>query len=173
MVVCTLPAQIWLDRWGRRRPLIIGGLAMAFSFLTIGAIFAGLGKFENGAPMLPDKAAQWTVVILIYFFIANFSWSWASVSPIRCTLPFDEITNLHTGHSGLCQRDCSDEATCQGLCPRAAGQLGREFCHRFYHAFLPPLFPQRTLLPVRCSHLSSRHRVYLHPGDQGAESRGH
>ena len=58
---------------------------MAFSFLTIGAIFAGLGRFENGTPILPHKAAQWTVIILIYVFIANFSWSWAAVSLLPCS----------------------------------------------------------------------------------------
>lgn len=86
MIACTIPAQIWIDRWGRRKPLIIGGSAMTACLLIIGALYAKYGVVRNDAVELRSSAGQWAVVVLIYIFTANFSWSWAVVS--RLCLPF-------------------------------------------------------------------------------------
>ncbi len=80
MIACTVPAQIWIDRWGRRKPLIIGGSAMTACLLIIGALYAKYGVVRNNAVELHSSAGQWAVVVLIYIFTANFSWSWAVVS---------------------------------------------------------------------------------------------
>ena len=81
MVAFTIPAQIWLDRWGRRKPLIIGGLAMGSCFVIIGALYQHFGTIIDGAPLIRQKAVQWIVVVFIYLFVANFAWSWSVVSP--------------------------------------------------------------------------------------------
>ncbi|KAL4934977.1 hypothetical protein BDV06DRAFT_229253 [Aspergillus oleicola] len=82
MLICTIPAQIWVDRWGRRRPLIYGGAAMAICFIVIGSLYARFGRVESNEVTLRSKAAQWVVIVLIYIFVANFSWSWAVVGKI-------------------------------------------------------------------------------------------
>ncbi|KAL4881022.1 general substrate transporter [Aspergillus karnatakaensis] len=82
MLICTIPAQIWVDRWGRRKPLIFGGAAMALCFIVIGSLYARYGRTENNEVMLASNSAQWVVIVLIYIFVANFSWSWAVVGKI-------------------------------------------------------------------------------------------
>lgn len=80
MLAATIPAQIWIDRWGRRMPLIIGGVLMAACFIINGALYAAFGKKVDGGVQMESKAGQWVVVVLIFIFVANFSWSWAVVS---------------------------------------------------------------------------------------------
>lgn len=80
LVVCTIPAQIWLDKWGRRIPLVVGAVTMGLSFVVVGALYARYGVLENGIPMLRQKTAQWTVMALIYAFLASFALSWGVVS---------------------------------------------------------------------------------------------
>ncbi len=46
----------------------------------IGSLYTKYGAAVNGAVLLHSSAAQWTVVVLIYVFVANLSWSWALVS---------------------------------------------------------------------------------------------
>jgi hypothetical protein len=78
--VFTIPAQLLVDKWGRKIPLIGGGIAIASCFLAIGSIYAAHGGKANGEVYLNGKPSQWAVIILIYIFVANFAWSWAVVS---------------------------------------------------------------------------------------------
>jgi hypothetical protein len=80
MLAATVPAQIWIDRWGRRKPLIYGGAARAVCFIVTGAMYARFGVKQDGGVLLKSKVAQWVVAVLTYLFVANFSWSWAVVS---------------------------------------------------------------------------------------------
>jgi len=82
ILVFTIPSQIWVDKWGRRFPLIGGGIAIASCFLAIGIIYAAHGGKADGEVYLDGKASQWAVIILIYAFLANFSWSWGMVIKI-------------------------------------------------------------------------------------------
>ncbi|KAF2498548.1 sugar transporter [Lophium mytilinum] len=82
MVLCTVPAQIWVDKWSRRKTLGIGGMACAGCFIVIGSLYAKYGSVQDGGVVLSSKPAQWTVIVLIYVFSANFSWSWAVVGKI-------------------------------------------------------------------------------------------
>lgn len=76
----TIPAQLLVDKWGRKFPSIAGGIAISSCFLAIGSIYAAHGGKVNGEVYLDGKASQWAVIILIYTFVANFAWSWAMVS---------------------------------------------------------------------------------------------
>ncbi|KAF2200467.1 sugar transporter [Delitschia confertaspora ATCC 74209] len=82
MLAATVPAQIWIDRWGRRKPLIYGGSGMVICFFVIGSLYAKFGVKQDGGVLLKSDSAQWVVVVFIYLFVANFSWSWAVVGKI-------------------------------------------------------------------------------------------
>ena len=89
MIACTIPAQIWIDRWGRRKPLIIGGSAMAVCLLVLGSLYAKFGDVEDGQVVMKSKVGQWVVAVMIYVFTANFSWSWAVV----CLLHLEKLSS--------------------------------------------------------------------------------
>jgi len=80
MLLSTIPAQIWIDYWGRRKPLIYGGAAMTSCFFVIGSLYALFGTRTQSGVLLESEAAKWVVVVLTYIFVANFSWSWGVVS---------------------------------------------------------------------------------------------
>lgn len=96
-LVFTIPAQLFVDKWGRRFPLIGGGIAIASCFLAIGSIYAAHGGKANGDVYLNGKPSQWAVIILIYMFVANFAWSWAIVSS-RVTSVLKREARLPLGH---------------------------------------------------------------------------
>jgi hypothetical protein len=79
IVVATLPAQIWVDNWGRKPPMVAGGAGMALCFIIIGSLFAAFGIKEGDQVLLTNGPAKYTVVALIYTFIALFSVTWAVV----------------------------------------------------------------------------------------------
>ncbi|THU96762.1 MFS transporter [Dendrothele bispora CBS 962.96] len=79
----TIPAQIWIDKMGRKPPLLIGGAIMSACFLVIGALYATLGgTLSDGEIFLSDRRAQLAVVVLVYVFVASFACSWAVVGKI-------------------------------------------------------------------------------------------
>ena len=67
---------------------------MTICLLLIGSLYARYGQIvphainNNNDPsspsgvLLTSKPAQWTVIVLVYIFAANFSWSWAVVGKI-------------------------------------------------------------------------------------------
>lgn len=81
-LLCTIPAQLWVDKWGRKIPLIGGGMAMSVCYLGIGTLYAIYGEKVNGEIRINGKAPQWAAIALIYIFIGNFAWSWAVVIKI-------------------------------------------------------------------------------------------
>ncbi|KAH7914667.1 general substrate transporter [Hygrophoropsis aurantiaca] len=81
--VFTIPAQLWVDKWGRKFPVIGGGLAIAACYMAIGTLYAiHGGKADDEVYLGGGKGIQWAVIILIYMFVANFAWSWAVVIKI-------------------------------------------------------------------------------------------
>ncbi|KAG6331931.1 hypothetical protein ID866_7157 [Astraeus odoratus] len=81
-LACTIPAQLWVDKWGRKFPLIGGGIAISLCYFAIGILYALYGGKANGEVYISGKAPQWAVIVLIYMFIGNFAWSWAIVIKI-------------------------------------------------------------------------------------------
>lgn len=53
---------------------------MTICFIVIGSLYARFGRTEGREVVLASDSAQWVVIVLIYIFVANFSWSWAVVS---------------------------------------------------------------------------------------------
>lgn len=54
---------------------------MSLCFIVIGSLYARFGQTKAKEVTLGSDSAQWGVIVLIYIYVANFSWSWAVVSP--------------------------------------------------------------------------------------------
>ncbi|KAI9251100.1 general substrate transporter [Helicostylum pulchrum] len=95
-VVMTVPAILFVDKWGRRPTLIFGALAMSIFLWIVGGILA------TGDWAINDVSRKWEVdlhnkhmangvVVCIYFFVASFATSWgplgwiypAEIYPLR------------------------------------------------------------------------------------------
>ncbi|GAB5590991.1 hypothetical protein Unana1_05891 [Umbelopsis nana] len=73
-VVCTIPAVLFLDQFGRRKALLFGAFFMAISHIIIAII---VGLFEND--WAHHSTEGWVAVAFVYFFIANFAYSWGPI----------------------------------------------------------------------------------------------
>lgn len=86
-VVMTIPALIWVDRWGRRPTLLIGAALMATWLFANGSILAVYGKPQPGglddtreATTLVTGPASKAVIACSYLFVASFAPTWGPVS---------------------------------------------------------------------------------------------
>ena len=86
-VVMTVPALIWVDRWGRRPTMLVGAFLM-MTWLVINAALLGhysvppgVNEFNNAAESMsitghPAKA----VIACTYLFVASYAPTWGPVS---------------------------------------------------------------------------------------------
>ncbi|PYH91549.1 general substrate transporter [Aspergillus ellipticus CBS 707.79] len=86
-VVMTLPALIWMDRWGRRYPLLIGAALMAILMYANGAIMAVHGVVVPGG--IDGVAAESMrlhgppakgLIACTFLFVASYAPTWGPVS---------------------------------------------------------------------------------------------
>ena len=84
-VICTVPALLWMDRWGRRPTLLVG------AFFMCGWMFANagiLGKYgvDNPDAEVASQSMKVTgtpakaMVACTYLFVASFAPTWGPVS---------------------------------------------------------------------------------------------
>lgn len=95
-VAMTVPAIIWMDRWGRRPTLLFGSFGMMTWLFISGAIQGAFGEPE----LDPTKAVTWVmvdkpmqaraVVACSYLFVATFAISWG---PVSWTMPAEVFPN--------------------------------------------------------------------------------
>ena len=70
MFLATIPAVLYVDRFGRKTILIVGGIGMAVShFIVAGITGAYAGNFEN------NQGAAWTAVVFIWLYAIHFGYS--------------------------------------------------------------------------------------------------
>ncbi|KAI8977354.1 general substrate transporter [Mycotypha africana] len=94
-VVMTVPAILWVDKWGRRPTLIFGALFMSIFLWTVGGVLS-TGNWSIGADgkwgvKLTSKSQADGVVACIYLFVASFATTWgplgwiypAEIYPLR------------------------------------------------------------------------------------------
>ncbi|OAQ29931.1 general substrate transporter [Linnemannia elongata AG-77] len=85
-VLMTIPAILFIDRWGRRPVLLIGSTFMALWLFLIGGL---MGRF--GSPIISDNQtttwaiqgndpASHAVIACSYLFVCSFAISWGPVS---------------------------------------------------------------------------------------------
>ncbi|RJE20171.1 transporter [Aspergillus sclerotialis] len=79
----TIPAVVWVDKFGRRYILIAGAIGMASChFIVAGIIGAYSGKWQS------NTSAGWAAVVFVWIFVINFAYSWGPVSWIVCSEVF-------------------------------------------------------------------------------------
>lgn len=87
-VVMTIPALIWLDKWGRRPTLLIGStLMMIWLFINAG-VMATYGHAAEPGGLNGIAAQSWVmtgapskvVIACSYLFVASFAPTWGPVS---------------------------------------------------------------------------------------------
>lgn len=86
-VVMTIPALIWLDRWGRRKPLLIGAALMCLWMSVNAGMFAVYskpaypGEFSSDAESMSiSGGAAKAVIASTYLFVASYAPTWGPVS---------------------------------------------------------------------------------------------
>ncbi|KAI8971462.1 general substrate transporter [Mycotypha africana] len=85
-VLATIPAILFLDRLGRRFVLISGATFMGCAMLLAGIVMAATGrvyydavKDEMAVDMSGNTHASYFCIVMIYFFVAGFAYSWGPV----------------------------------------------------------------------------------------------
>ena len=88
-MLATIPAILFLDRLGRRKTLISGALFMGTAMLLCGIVMAATGKVsydpETGqydVYMGDNKNASYFCIVMIYFFVAGFAYSWGKLESL-------------------------------------------------------------------------------------------
>lgn len=86
-VVMTIPALIWLDRWGRRKPLVIGAFFMMTWMFANAGIMGGTGKVvKGGVQGVPEESMKLSgapakgLIACTYLFVASYAPTWGPVS---------------------------------------------------------------------------------------------
>lgn len=92
-IVITIPAQAYADRFGRRSTTIIGGLLLGSTMSLIGLLYASRAADAAGA--------RYTIIGMIYLFVASFSATWAIV--IRTVSSEIQPVRTRAGATALAQ----------------------------------------------------------------------
>uniref|UniRef100_A0A060SYD6 ARAD1A15246p n=1 Tax=Blastobotrys adeninivorans TaxID=409370 RepID=A0A060SYD6_BLAAD len=99
-VVMTIPALLWIDRWGRRPMFLIGGVLMLIWLISITCILALKSVPVDSVADNPDirilipkteKSASYAVIACSYLFVATFAPTWGPGMWIYCS----EIFPMH------------------------------------------------------------------------------
>jgi len=87
-VAMTVPALLYVDRWGRRPTLLIGAFFMAIWLFTNAGLLASYGSYAGPDGVDGVKAVSWrisgppskAVIACSYLFVASFAPTWGPVS---------------------------------------------------------------------------------------------
>ena len=71
MFLATIPAVLYIDKFGRKPIMLTGAAGMAICHFIIAAIFGTLGK-----DWASHKAAGWAACTFVWLFVVNFGYSW-------------------------------------------------------------------------------------------------
>ncbi|KAI4281648.1 MAG: hypothetical protein L6R35_005600, partial [Caloplaca aegaea] len=87
-VVMTVPALLYIDRWGRRPTLLVGAALMMTWLFANAGILASYGHYAGPAGVANTPAASWevsgppskAVIACSYLFVASYAPTWGPVS---------------------------------------------------------------------------------------------
>lgn len=77
MFLATIPAVLYLDKWGRKPVLISGAILMGCCHFIVGGIIGGFReRWDAGTGGSAGDSAGWAAVVFIWFFAVAFGYSW-------------------------------------------------------------------------------------------------
>jgi len=87
-VVMTIPALLYVDRWGRRPTLLVGAALMMTWQFAVGGLLASRGTYAgpHGVDGIPEASysitgpASKAVIACSYLFVASYAPTWGPVS---------------------------------------------------------------------------------------------
>ncbi|KAG2177285.1 hypothetical protein INT43_007942 [Umbelopsis isabellina] len=102
----TIPAVIWIDRWGRKPTLISGAIIQGIAMFVIGGLFQTQSAVVDGSLVIQSTNATNTIIAFIFIFTLAFAYSWgacgfiypAEIFPMRVRA---KATSLTTGANWL------------------------------------------------------------------------
>ncbi|MCJ1434761.1 hypothetical protein MMC27_004131 [Xylographa pallens] len=71
IVVTSIPATLFADRWGRRTSTLVGGVGLTFSLMLIGTLYSANAVHSGSG------AGRWVVVVTIYVYLVIQASTWA------------------------------------------------------------------------------------------------
>ncbi|KAK0557079.1 high affinity glucose transporter [Tilletia horrida] len=98
-VVMTVPAILYVDRWGRRPTLLVGSTLMSTWLFIVAGLMKAHGEYYEPNPALGDPdSVRWKVhgpaskaiIACSYLFVASFA---TTYGPVSWTLPCELWTN--------------------------------------------------------------------------------
>ncbi len=149
-IVFSLIALVTVDRLGRKPLLIIGGVVMAVSMISLGFLFHS-GNVGTAA------------LVAVVAYIAGFALSWG---PVVWVLLVRDLPERHQGQGdGACGGCAMDREPVRVLVVQGARrQFGAE----------RPVQPRLCLLDLRRDELARRLvRLALRSGNEGPQARSH
>ena len=70
MLVFSIPATLFADKWGRRTSAISGGIILSGSMFLVGSLYAAQAVHSYGA-------ARWVVIVSVFIFAIGYVSTWA------------------------------------------------------------------------------------------------
>lgn len=71
----TIPAVLYVDKFGRKTILIAGGIGMAICHFVVAGIIGGVKN-----DWASNRAAGWVAIVFVWIYSANFGYSWGPVA---------------------------------------------------------------------------------------------
>ena len=127
-VALTLPAILFLDKWGRRPSLLLGSFGMMTLLFIVGALEASYGRsqFTDSGPLAAitwvvdgNQSVSKAIVALSYLFVCTFAVTWVKIpspppkptplfpSPSLCNGKADKYYPTRAPHPGPTPRRSS------------------------------------------------------------------
>ncbi|GAB1199985.1 hypothetical protein APSETT444_009345 [Aspergillus pseudonomiae] len=85
--ICTIPAVMYLDQWGRRKTLILGSIGMSIAELIVATLYAVYQDRFSEHP-----AAGWAACVFVWVYIGTFAFSIACVNWVMPSEMFPPAT---------------------------------------------------------------------------------
>ena len=157
--VFTVPAIIYIDRWGRRPMLLIGTLLMGFWLSLVGGLqghFGDWGIVDGSRVWVINghQAATKAIIVCSYLFVSSFA---ATMGPVSWTVGFLPVwvCFLHScSFVSVPGRDLPNEGPFQGCLPCHVGSTHFVLVGSFPHHALARRTGHLTLLSPGPYHLA-------------------